>query len=45
VAERTEIQHTRPRRSTERNVVLFYVMLAAIPITILVLMFSLARHG
>jgi len=45
VAERTEVQQSRPRRSTERNVVLFYVMLAAIPITILVLMFSLARHS
>ena len=45
IAERAELHDWRQRRPAGRSVVLFYVMLAAIPLAILLLMFSLARHG
>jgi len=44
VAERSELQDWKHRRLRKPKMVLFYVMLAMIPIAILVLMFSLARH-
>jgi eukaryotic-like serine/threonine-protein kinase len=44
IAERSELQDWRHRRLRKPRTVLFYVMLAMIPIAILVLMFSLARR-
>ncbi|HTC94220.1 MAG TPA: serine/threonine-protein kinase [Terriglobales bacterium] len=44
IAERSELQDWKQRRLRKPKAVLFYVMLAIIPIVILVLMFSLARH-
>lgn len=44
IAERSELQDWKHRRSRKPGAVLFYVMLAMIPIAILVLMLSLARR-
>jgi serine/threonine-protein kinase len=44
-AERSELQpQPAPRRSNGRKIAWFYLMLLAIPVAILVLMFTLSRH-
>jgi hypothetical protein len=45
VAERSELQNWKQRRSPMTRRVLFCAMLAMLPILIFALMFSLSRHG
>jgi len=45
IAERTELTDWRKRRSPMMRQVLFYVMIALIPIVIFGLLFLVARHS